>query len=85
MDFWLRNKNYFIISIQRNTVCPSVCVCTYVSVPCLVAQLHPTLCNPVDYSPPDASVHGDSPGKNTGDVCMCFPGGSDGKASACNA
>ena len=25
---------------------------------CLVAQLCPTLCNPVDCSPPDSSVHG---------------------------
>ena len=33
---------------------------------CLVAQSCPTLCNLVDYSPPGSSVHGDSPGKNTG-------------------
>ena len=26
----------------------------------------PTLCHPMDYSPPGFSVHGDSPGKNTG-------------------
>ena len=32
----------------------------------LVAQLCPTLCNPVDCSPPGSSIHGDSPGKNTG-------------------
>ena len=25
-----------------------------------------TLCEPMDHSPPDSSVHGDSPGKNTG-------------------
>ena len=31
-----------------------------------VAQLCPTLCTPMDYSPPGSSVHGDSPGKNTG-------------------
>ena len=29
-------------------------------------QSCPTLCNPMDYSPPDSSVHGDSPGKNAG-------------------
>ena len=28
-----------------------------------------TLCNPVDCSPPGSSVHGDSPGKNTGVSC----------------
>ena len=32
---------------------------------CLVAQLYPTLCDPMDYSPPGSSVHGDSPDKNT--------------------
>ena len=33
---------------------------------CLVAQSCLTLCNPMDYSPPGSSIHGDSPGKNTG-------------------
>ena len=28
-------------------------------------QSYPTLCDPVDCSPPDSSGHGDSPGKNT--------------------
>ena len=33
-------------------------------------QLCPTLCDPVDCSPPGSSVHGiDSPGKNTGVGC----------------
>ena len=36
-----------------------------VAVLCLVAQLCPTLFNPMDYSLPDTSVRGDSPGKNT--------------------
>ena len=36
---------------------------------CLVAQSCPTLCNPMDCSPPGFSVHGDSPGKNTGVGC----------------
>ena len=31
----------------------------------LVAQLCPTLCNPMDCSSPGSSVYGDSPGKNT--------------------
>ena len=31
-----------------------------------VAQSSPTLCNPVDCSLPGSSVHGNSPGKNTG-------------------
>ena len=36
---------------------------------CLVAQLCLTLCNPMEYSLPGSSVHGDSPGKNTGVGC----------------
>ena len=36
---------------------------------CLVTQLCPTLCNPVDCSPPGSSVRGDSPGKDTGVGC----------------
>ena len=31
-----------------------------------VTQSCPTLCNPVNCSPPGSSVHGDSPGKNPG-------------------
>ena len=34
---------------------------------CLVNQLCPSLGDPVDGSPPGSSVHGDSPGKNTGE------------------
>ena len=34
-----------------------------------VAQSCTTLCDPMDYSPPGSSVHGDSPGKNTGVDC----------------
>ena len=36
---------------------------------CLVAQPCPTLCNSMDCSLPGSSVHGDSPGKNTGVGC----------------
>ena len=36
-----------------------------------VAQSGPILCNPMDYSPSDFSVHGDSPGHSTG-VGSCF-------------
>ena len=36
---------------------------------CLVTQLCLTLWDPMDYSPPGFSVHGDSPGKNTGVGC----------------
>ena len=36
---------------------------------CLVAQSCPTLCDPMDRSLPGTTVHGDSPGKNTGVGC----------------
>ena len=36
------------------------------AVQCLVALSRPTLCTPKHYSPPGSSVHGDSPGENTG-------------------
>ena len=38
---------------------------------CLVAQSCLTLCDSMDYSLPSSSVHGDSPGKNTG--LGCYP------------
>ena len=36
---------------------------------CLVAQSCPTLCDPMSCSPSGSSVHGDSPGNNTGVGC----------------
>ena len=39
---------------------------------CLVAQPCLTLCDPMDCSPSGSSVHGDSPGKNTGVGCHAF-------------
>ena len=42
---------------------------TYV---CLVAQSCPTLCDHMDCSPPGSSVHGDSPGKNSGVGCYAL-------------
>ena len=38
----------------------------------LVAQLCLTLSDPTDCSPPGSSVHGDSPGKNTGVGCYAL-------------
>ena len=37
--------------------------------PAMSLQLRLTLCDPVDYSPPGSSVHGDSLGKNTAVGC----------------
>ena len=42
------------------------------AVPCLVTQLCPTLYELMDYSLAGSSVHGDSPGKNTGVGCQAL-------------
>ena len=39
---------------------------------CLVVQSCPTLCDPMVCSVLGSSVHGDSPGKNTGMGCHAF-------------
>ena len=39
---------------------------------CLVTQSCPALCNPLDYSPLDPSVHGCASGKNTGVSCYAL-------------
>ena len=39
---------------------------------CLVTQLCPMLCDPLDYSLPGTSVCGDSPGKITGASCSAL-------------
>ena len=39
---------------------------------CLVTQLCQTLCHPMDCSLPGSSVHGDSPGNNTGVGCLAL-------------
>ena len=46
-----------------------LCFCIGCVVLCLVAQSCPTLCLPMDCSPPGSSAPGDSPGKNTGVAC----------------
>ena len=45
-----------VFQIKRVCVCVCVCVCVYLYV--LAAQSCLTLCNPMDYSPPGSSVHG---------------------------
>jgi len=59
-----------VVFYIRHYTCPKVC-----AVLCLGIQSCPTLCNPMDCSPPDTSVHGDSPGRNTGVVCHTFSRG----------
>ena len=56
---------------QGNTEPP--CITTYDStVLCLVVQSCPSPCDSMDCSPPDSSVHGDSPGKNIGVGCQAL-------------
>ena len=47
--------------------CSQLIMCC--AVLCLVTQSCPTLCDAMDCSWSDSSVHGDSPGKNTGGSC----------------
>ena len=58
---YISREQSFVVVVQGVLVSP-MCVC-------LVAQLCPTLCDPIDCNLPGSSVHGDSPGKNTGVGC----------------
>ena len=51
-------------SVIHIYICVCVCVCV-----CLVAQSCLTLCDSMNCSLPDSSLHGDPPGKNTGVGC----------------
>ena len=53
-------SNYYALVDHLKLVC---------AVLCLVPHLCPTLCDPMDLSPPGSSILGDSPGKNTGVDC----------------
>ena len=66
LSFWFLCIYY----INRSLICgyTGVHICVK-SVKVLVAQSCLILCDPMDCSPPGSSVHGDSPGKNTGVGC----------------
>ena len=51
---------------KSDTSSPQLCAA---KVKVSVVRTHPTLCGPVDCSPPGSSVHGNSPGRNTGVGC----------------
>ena len=55
--------------VGEQTRCAGLCFC-------LDTQSCLTLCDPMDCSPPDSSVHGDSLGKNTGEGDILFSKGS---------
>ena len=54
----------YVYILLYNLQC--ICVSFLVTLSC------PTFCDPKDYNPPGSSVHGDSPGKNTGMGCHVF-------------
>ena len=60
---------YICISILQLSSSLYLCLYCLHAVLCLVAPLCLTLWDPMDCSPPGFSVHGDSPGKNTGMGC----------------
>ena len=70
---------YIICSFNANRLGSNVIVLKgyiiFCAVLCLVAQLCATLCDAMDYSLPGSSVHGDSPGKNTGIGCYALQQG----------
>ena len=59
---------YPFLVCSRDSLCCAVL--------CLVAESCQTLCDSMDCSPPGSSVHGDSPGKNTGVGCHASSRGS---------
>ena len=61
----LQDKNHFSGLLNKLMVKEAVSVIVL----CLAAQSCLTLCSPMNCSPPGSSVHGDSPGKNTGVSC----------------
>ena len=58
-----RGRYIVKLGLCNPSMCMLVCMCV------LVTQSCPTLCNPMDWSPPGSFVHGDSPGKNAGVGC----------------
>ena len=65
-------KNYLCSYITINTLHGFSCLCQCYAVlaaPAKSLQSCPTLCDPIESSPPGSTVHRDSPGKNTGVGC----------------
>ena len=68
-QWWIRGglSRCFLSLLRVSSVflCLSLSLCAV----CLVTPSRPTLCNPINCSPSGSSIHGDSPGKNTGVGC----------------
>ena len=66
-----------IIKLKTRRLCdfiPSLSPTSYMNLR-LVAQLCPTLCDPMHCSPPGSSVHAESPRKHAGVGCHALPPG----------
>ena len=73
---YFKNNLISIYYFQQSMVCENNTFFKsqflYIRIYTKLAQSCPTLCNPMDCSPPGSSVHGDSPGNNTGVGCHAF-------------
>ena len=66
----LQSLDAWILFRFTSTLTMPLCVCVCARVHARsVSQSDPTICDPMVHSPPGSSVHGDSPGKNTGVGC----------------
>ena len=63
--FW----NNLFLNSRPLVFCVCVCVCARACASAKSLQSCPTLCDSMDCNPPCSSVHGASPGKNTGVGC----------------
>ena len=69
LEIW-SSSHYTFSQYTRQRLAHSIwCIPLAVSIDCLANQSCLTLCNPLNCHPPGSSVHGDSPGKNTGVCC----------------
>ena len=67
--FFLDNSSLFNFTYPISQLIFTLYFSIICAVLCLLAQSHPPLCDSMYCSPPGSSVHGDSPGKNTGVGC----------------
>ena len=74
-QFILGHSYYTVTGCVYVCVCACVCVCVCVCV-CPVAQLCPTLFDPMDCSTPESSVHGIFPARILGRVAISCSRGS---------
>ena len=69
--YFFSNFSHSLVLIDIGVISGLMLITTFTccAVLCLITQSCLTLYDPMDCSPPGSSVHGDSPGKNTGVGC----------------